>query len=83
MEEDIYYRQSIASISSPVAAVLYGDNDEDDNIQGYQRRLIASMKVTSAVKVNISAIALDNVQTSCTFVLKEQHSAVTETKLSE
>ena len=53
VEEEIEYRQSIASIRSPVAALLYDDNDEDTNIQGYQRRLIESVKVTSAIKVKI------------------------------
>ena len=41
------------------------------------------MKVTSAVKVNISAIDLDDVPTLRTFATKERHSAVTATKLSE
>ena len=40
VEEEIEYIQSIASISSPVAVVLYDDEDEDDDIRGYQRRLI-------------------------------------------
>ena len=53
VEEEIEYRGTIAYISSPVAAVLHDDNDEDDNIRGYQRHLIASVKVTSAVKVKI------------------------------
>ena len=63
--------------------MLYDNNDEDGNIRDYQRRLIASMKVTSAVKVNISAIALDGVPTPCTFVSKERNSEVTATKLSD
>ena len=82
MEEEIEYRQSIASISSPVAAVFYDDDDKDDDIRGYQRRLIASVKVTSAVKVNILAIALDNVPTPCNSIAKERHSEMTATKLS-
>ena len=73
MEEEIEYRQSIASISSPAAAFLYDDDNEDDNIRGYQRRLLASVKVTSTVKVKISAMALDDVPTPPTFVLKERH----------
>ena len=64
MEEEIEYRRSVSYISS---AVLYEDNDDEDNIRGYQRRLIASVKVTSAAKANISAIALDGVPTPCTF----------------
>ena len=80
VEEEIEYRLSIAYIISPVAAVLY--DDEDNDIQGYQRRLIASVKVTSAVKVKISAIALGDVSTPCTFVSKEQHLEMTVTKLS-
>ena len=83
MEEEIEYRQSIASISSPVAAVLYEDNDKDDNIRGYRRRLIGSVKATSAFKVNVSEIALDNFPTPCTFVSKERHSEVTANELSE
>ena len=66
MEEEIKYRQSIASISSPVSDVFYDGDDEDDNIKGYQRRLIASVKVTSAVKVEISAIALGDIPTPLT-----------------
>ena len=54
VEEEIEYRKPIASIRSPVATILYDDNDKDDDIQGYQRRLIGSVKVTSAVKLNIS-----------------------------
>ena len=83
VEEEIKYRQSIKSISSTISAVLYDYNEKDDDIRGYQRRLTASVKVTSAVKVNISAIVLDDVPTTRTFVSKEQHSAVTATKLSE
>ena len=60
MEEEIEYRRSISSV---ISAVLYDDNDEDENIWGYQRRLIANAKITSAVKVKVSAIALDNVLT--------------------
>ena len=70
VEEKIEYRQSISYISR---AVLYEDNDEDDDIRYYQRRLITSVKFTSAVKVNISVIEIDDVPTPCTFVLKEQH----------
>ena len=66
MEEEIEYRQRIAYIHSPVAAVLYDDDDKDDDIRGYQRRLIASVKFTSSVKVKISAIVLDDVPTPCT-----------------
>ena len=80
MEEDIEYRQTISSISS---AVLYDDNDEDDDIRGYQRRLISSVKVTSAVKVKISAIAIENVPTHRTFVSKEQNLAMIATNLSK
>ena len=61
---------------------MHTNNDEEDDIQGYQRRLIASVKVTSAAKANISAIALDDVPTSCTFTSKERHLAVTATELS-
>ena len=70
-EEEIEYLRSIAHVSSLVATVLYDHNYEDDNIKGYQRRLIASLKVTNAVKVKISAIALDDAPTICTFVSKE------------
>ena len=70
LEEEIEYRQSISSIGS---AVLYDNNDEEYDIRGYQRRLIASVKVTSAAKVKISAIALDDVPTPHTFKSKEQH----------
>ena len=80
VEEEIEYWQSISCIRSEV---LYDDNDEDDNIRGYQRRLIASVKPTSDVKVNISAIELDNIPTPCTLVSKEQHSSVTATELSK
>ena len=80
VEEEIEYRISITSI---ISAVLYGDNDEEDDIQGYQRRLIASVKVTSAAIAKISSIALDDVPTPRTFKSKEQHSAVTATDLSE
>ena len=80
MEEEIEYQRSISSISS---AVLYDDNDEDDDIRGYQRRLIASVKITSAVKAKISAIELDDVSTPRTFVSKERHSEVTATELSK
>ena len=83
VEEEIDYRRSIASMIRPVAAVLYYDDDKDDNIQGYQRCLIASVKVTYAVKVKISTIALDDVPTPCTFVSKEQNLAVTATEISE
>ena len=62
---------------------MYGDNDEDDDIQGYQRRLIASVKITSAVKAKISEIAHDDVPTPSTFVSKDLHLAVTATKLCE
>ena len=41
------------------------------------------MKVASAVKVKISAIALGDVPTPRTFTSKEQHLAVTATELSE
>ena len=41
------------------------------------------MKITSAVKAKISAIALDDVPTPRTFVSKELNSAVTATKLSK
>ena len=41
------------------------------------------MKITAAVKVNISAIALDGVPTPRTSVSKERHSAVTATKLNK
>ena len=41
------------------------------------------MKVTSAVKVNILAIALDDVPTPCNSIAKERHSEMTATKLSE
>ena len=41
------------------------------------------MKDTSAVKVKISAIALDDVPTPCTFVSKERHLSVIATELSE
>ena len=61
-----------------VAAFLCDNDDKDNDIRGYQRRLIASVKVTSAVKVNISAIDLDDVPTLRTFASKERHSAVTE-----
>ena len=80
VEEEIEYRRSISSISS---AVLYDNNDEDDDIRGRQRRLIASVRVTSAVKVKISLIALEDVPTTCTFVSKEQHSEVPATNLSK
>ena len=80
VEEDIEYRRSISSI---ISAVLYDDIDEDDDIRGYQRRLITSVKVTSAVKMKISAIAIGNVPTPRTFVSKERHSEVTATKLSK
>ena len=79
MEEEIEYRRSISSIRS---AVLYDDNDEEDGIRGCQRRLIASVNVTSAAKAMISEIALDDVPNPRTFVSKEQHSEVTVTKLS-
>ena len=62
---------------------MYDDNDEDDNIRGYKRCLIASVKITSAVKVKILTISLDDVPTSHTFVSKKLHSAVTATELSE
>ena len=62
---------------------MYANNDEDDNIWGYQRRLITILKVTSAVKVKISGIALDDVPTPRTFLSKEQHSAVKAIELSE
>ena len=62
---------------------MYDNNDEDDNIWGYQRHLIASLKVTSAANAKILAIALDNVPTPCTFVSKERHLAVTATELSK
>ena len=71
MEEEVEYRRLIAFISSPVFAVLYGNDDEDDDIRGYQRRLITSVKLTSTVKVNISEIVIDNVPTPRTFVSKE------------
>ena len=77
------YQRSIESIRSPVAAVLYDDNNEDNGIRGYHRRLIANVKVTSDVKVKISAIVLDHVPTTCTFVSKERHLSVTTTILSE
>ena len=64
MEEEIEYQQSVSSI---ISAVLYDNYDEEDDIRGYQRRLIASVKVASAAKTKISAIALDNVPTSHTF----------------
>ena len=80
MEEEIKYRRYISSVSS---AVLYDNNDEEDNIRGYQRRLISSVIVTSAAKAKISAIALDDVPTPCTFTSKERHLAVTATKISE
>ena len=80
VEEKIEYRQSISYISR---AVLYEDNDEDDDIRYYQRRLITSVKFTSAVKVNISEKALEDVPTPHTCVSKEQHLVVTVTKLSE
>ena len=80
VEEEIKYQQSISYI---ISAVLYDDNDEDDDIRGYQRLLIASVKVTYAVKVKISVIALDDVPTTRTFVSKYRHSSVTATKLSE
>ena len=80
VEEEIEYRRSISSISS---SVLYDDNEKEDDIRGYQKRLIASVKVTSAAKAKISAIALDDVPTPPSFVSKEQHSEVTETELSE
>ena len=73
------YRRSFSSISR---AVLYDDNDEEDDIRGYQRRLIASIKVISAAKAKISAIALYDVPTPHTFTSKERHLAVTATKLS-
>ena len=82
MGEEIEYRRSIASIISPIAAVLYDDDDEYNDVQGYQRHLIASLKVTSAFKVKISAIALENIPTPRTFIWNERHSAVTETELS-
>ena len=56
VEKEIEYRRSISSISS---AVLYDDNDKEDDLRGYQRRLISSLKVTSAAKPKISEIALD------------------------
>ena len=62
---------------------MYDDNDEEDDIRGYQRRLIASVKLTAAAKAKISAISLDDVPTPRTFTSKEQHSAVTATELSE
>ena len=71
VEKEIEYRRSIASISSPVSAVSYVDDDKYETIRGYKRLLIASVKVTSAVEVKISAIALDDVTTPRTFVLKE------------
>ena len=71
LEEEIEYRRSIVSIIRPVPAVLCDNDDKDNAIRGYQRRLIASVKVTSAVIVNISAIALDYVPTARTFVSKE------------
>ena len=80
MEEEIDYPQSISSISS---AVLYDDYDEEDDIRGYQRRLMASVKVTSAAKAKISAIGLDNVPTPRTFTSKERHLTVTATELSD
>ena len=83
MEEEIEYRRSIESIISPVAAVFCDDGDEGVDIRGHQRRLIASVKFTSAVKLKISAIALDNVPTLRNFVSKERHLEVTATKLSE
>ena len=71
VEEEIEYQQSILSISS---AVLYDNNDEEDNIWGYQIRLIASVKFTSTSKAKISEISLDDVPTLHTFTLKERHS---------
>ena len=50
VEEEIEYQRSISYI---ISAVLYDDNDEEDNIRGYQRRIIASVKVTSAAKAKI------------------------------
>ena len=71
VEQEIEYRRSIASIIRPVPAILCDNDDKDNAIRGYQRRLIASVKVTSAVIVNISAIALDYVPTARNFVSKE------------
>ena len=62
---------------------MYENNDEEDDIRDYQRRLIASEKVKSAAKAKISAIALDDVPTPCTSTSKERHLAVTATELSE
>ena len=62
---------------------MYDDNDEEDDIQGYQIHLIASVKVTSAAKAKISAISLYYVPTPRTFTSKERHLAVTLTELSE
>ena len=83
VEEEIEYTRSIASIGSPVDSVLYDNDDKHYNIRGYQRRLIGTVKGTSAVKVKISEIALDNVPTPSTFVSKERHLAVMATELSE
>ena len=80
MEEDIEYRRSVSSISS---AVLYDDNYEEDDIRGYQRLLIESVKATPAAKAKISEIALDDVPTPRTFTPRERHSVVTATELSE
>ena len=62
---------------------MYDDNDIEDDIRVYQRRLITSVKFTSAAKSKISAIALDDVPTPCTSTSKERHLAVTATELSE
>ena len=80
VEEEIEYQRSILSISS---AVLYDDSNDEDGIRGYQRRLIASVKVASAAKAKISLISLEDVPTPRTFVSKERHLSVTATKLRE
>ena len=67
VEEEIDYRRSVSSISS---AVLYDNNYEEDDIRGYQRHLIASVKFTSSAKAKISEIALDDVPNPLTFTSK-------------
>ena len=62
---------------------MYDNNDEEDDIRGYQKRLLAIVKFTSAAKAKISAIALGDVPTPRTLVSKEKNLVVTATKLSE